>query len=177
MRWKSTAPKVAGVDSSGQITAFGEGDAEIVLASEGLSRRMRVTVVPPRVAFVELSSTSIELVEEESVQVEVSLMDKSGRPIQGRTVGWSSDHPSVAEVSAEGWITAAAVGEAVITAECEGQPASVQVRVTPDPVAEIELSQDEAWSAAGRQRRALGELRIGGRGGGFHRTDHSAGRG
>jgi uncharacterized protein YjdB len=137
VRWESSAPEVAQVDGAGRLTGVAEGTAEIALHVEGLRSSMSVTVVAHKVASLEVTPAALELFEEEAGQFDVRLLDKDGKPLDGRVVAWSSDDPSVAEVSPRGRVTAASAGEAIITAECEGKSASANVRVNRTPVAKL----------------------------------------
>jgi hypothetical protein len=52
-----------------------------------------------------------------------------GEPVPGQDVAWSSSRPAVADVSAEGEVTALAPGRATITARIAAESASVVVNV------------------------------------------------
>jgi serine/threonine protein kinase len=157
--WESTAPDVVQVDSNGRLTALAEGEAEILVASEGLTQRVRVTVVPLRVVSMEISPASIELNEKESAQVVVSLMAREGQPVRGRTVGWSSDHSSVAEVDQKGEVLGLFPGTTTIRAECDDASASVEVTVVPEPVAIVRIQSGEVELAAGEATILSSEVR------------------
>jgi hypothetical protein len=66
----------------------------------------------------------------ESLQVTASVLDRNGSAVSGATVAWSSSNDLVATV-ADGLITAVAIGTAFITADADGQTASVMVTVQP----------------------------------------------
>ncbi len=153
IRWRSTAPEVAQVDESGLMTALAEGAAEIVLNVEGLQSSLSVTVVPTRVASLEISPSVMELTEEESAQVNVRLLSKDGRPVEGRRLAWTTDDPTVADVSPQGRITAASAGETLISVECEGHSASVNLRVRPTPVAKVVIDAPVQTLTVGDRER------------------------
>lgn len=65
----------------------------------------------------------------ETVQLTGRLLDATGAPVEGRTIEWTSNAPSVASVDASGKVTAVAPGNALITATGGDRTASVTVHV------------------------------------------------
>jgi uncharacterized protein YjdB len=63
----------------------------------------------------------------------------SGPALTDRPISWTSSSPTAVNVSANGLITALAIGTSVVTAESEGKTASVTVLVTSIPVATVSI--------------------------------------
>jgi|KBSSwiStaDraftv2_1062776.scaffolds.fasta_scaffold110784_1 serine/threonine-protein kinase len=101
-----------------------------------------------------LSRQHIELTAGDSVELIVEL-EADDRPSDGSAVVWRSSNASVAEVSADGFVTAKAPGLAEIGCEWRGRHAMCVVHVTPAAAAEPitapldgPLARDLAMAAA-----------------------------
>lgn len=92
---------------------------------------------PNAVAQVNVSaegSTTIPLGG--TLQLEAGLLNSQGQRIQGQTVSWSSQDPSIAEVDPSGLVTGVGVGSTQIRASAEGTSGQITVTVhDPDPPA------------------------------------------
>ncbi|MBO5372765.1 MAG: Ig-like domain-containing protein [Lachnospiraceae bacterium] len=101
--WKSTKKAIASVNKKGIVKARKKGNAKIVARYAGKSYKCKVWVETPQI-----SKTSIVL--------EVGQTDTLA--IQGtkQRVTWSSVYPQIADVDANGKITANSVGTTVISA-------------------------------------------------------------
>lgn len=141
--WSSTNLAVAGVSTTGLVTALGGGGATITATCEGKSAASQVTVPTP-VASVILSQTTATLAELRTVQPVVTLRDATNTVLLGRVVTWTSSDPSVADVTSLGLVTARRAGSAVITAASEGRSATLAVTVILAPVATITVSPSSA---------------------------------
>ena len=110
--WSSSNTAVASVDSSGKVTAKGQGSAIITakFTYDGniYSATCVVTVDKPGVTFSP-TSKSIYLGDTFTITANV----KSG----GQTVTWSSSNTSVAAVDSNGKVTGKGAGTATITAK------------------------------------------------------------
>jgi outer membrane protein OmpA-like peptidoglycan-associated protein len=85
-----------------------------------------VSVTPPTATLEALGATQ---------QLAAARRDKAGRPLSGRAVRWSSSSDSIATVSRDGVVTAAANGTATITAASEGAAGTATVTVAQAPAA------------------------------------------
>lgn len=94
---------------------------------------------PVAVASVEVAPTSPEILVGQSVQLTATLRSADGQVLSGRPVTWSSEDTDVASVTASGLVTGVAEGVTDVTATSEGRSGSVEVSVSPVPVASIEL--------------------------------------
>ncbi len=92
-----------------------------------------ITAPPSKVA----SDGALVLIIQDVVPLEVEVLDQSGSAMDGQTVQWSSSDQSIATVTADGLVTAVAVGSATITAKAGDATATLPVRVTLVPVAAV----------------------------------------
>lgn len=137
--WSSSSLAVAGVSASGFLTAFNGGAATITATSEGRIASASV-VVPTPVASVMLAPALASMVELRTLVPLVTLRDAANNILQGRSVTWTSNDTSVAQVSSSGTITARRQGTAVITAASEGRSGTLSVTVTLAPVGSVVVS-------------------------------------
>lgn len=135
--WKSSNETIASVTATGVVSAVAPGNVAIRATVDGRagSGQLLVTLAP--VAQVEVNPTAVSLVEGEARTVFAVARDGGGRVLEGRTIAWVSDDPTVAEVDATGRIVARRPGTIVVTATVEGRSASVTVEVKPIPVASV----------------------------------------
>ncbi len=123
--WSSSSPGVAGVSSSGQVTALANGSAAISASWNGVSGSVGVAVAQV-VASVSVttsggaSSASLASLGD-TVQLVATARDAGSSPVAGATFTWTSDAPAVASASASGLVTAAANGTAHVVAKASNQ--------------------------------------------------------
>jgi uncharacterized protein YjdB len=150
--WGSNNPSVATVTGSGSIEALSPGTAIITASAAHRSGMLRLTIRQKPVSSVRLSPTSADLITGATQQFSVSVLDKNGTPLTGRTVQWSSASTQVATISTSGLVTASATGTTTITASCEGKSATASITVTPPPaipVATVMVSPGNATVSIG----------------------------
>ncbi|MCD7811364.1 MAG: Ig-like domain-containing protein, partial [Ruminococcus sp.] len=140
--WYSDNSNVATVDSSGTITAVGEGSCTIyaVFSSQMLSFSVTVTLPEEETDFV---VGSVELSNDlPVVQLSLGSLDLTNAV-------WSSSDESVAVVDQEGTVTAVGSGSCIVTASVDGKNYIVNITSTyeqqsaTDPVTEVELGSVE----------------------------------
>jgi uncharacterized protein YjdB len=95
------------------------------------------------VASVELAPASCLLEPGRSLQIIATPLASDGRPLDSRTVMWSSSDPATARVSSSGLVTALTEGTATITAASGGFVAEATVTVS-IPVATVEVTPASA---------------------------------
>lgn len=151
--WSSSAADVIAIGATGKATAVAPGSAMIRATVDGKFHEVEVFVQLAPVALVELSATTLSLVEFEKRQLTVTAYDSAGRVLPGRPTTWITDNDDVAIADANGQVTARAVGTATIRAEIEGKSASVAVSVAEAPVAEIAVTPTPIVLAIGETRQ------------------------
>ena len=140
VEWSSADPAVATVDSSGLVTAVGNGSADITATAGEAAAAASVTVSQVAVAVDVVPAATTLFSLGDTVRLAASGVDANGHGIQGFTFTWSSEHEDVATVDSEGLVTAVRTGSTEIYATSGelrdsagisvAQLAS-QVRVTP----------------------------------------------
>jgi uncharacterized protein YjdB len=152
--WSSSAPLTASVIANGataSVTGILPGSATITASAEGKSGSATISValVIVPVATVTVAPTNPSIVSGATVQLTATTKDILGGTLTGRTVGWSSDNPTVASVSGTGLVTGGIAGSATITATSEGKTGTSSVTVTAAPVATVALAPLTATIAPG----------------------------
>ncbi len=153
--WSSSDTAVAQVDTSGLVTAAGNGTATITATAGRPAVSATVTVeqeavvlrlTPEDAAFRALGDT-LRLVAEAA--------DANGHPVP---VAWSSSETAVAQVDDSGLVTAVGNGTATITAKAGGAAVSATVSVEQEAVALSLTPEDVAFRALGDTIRLLAEV-------------------
>lgn len=130
VKWISTNPSVATVDSTGLVTAIAKGNATITVEAEDGKRTdsCEVTVSVP-VESVSVNPATAKLIVGKTLTLEAKVLPKEAN--QG--VVWSSTDDKVATVDENGLVTARAKGTATITATADGgKKASCNITVGTD---------------------------------------------
>ena len=123
--WKSSDKTVATVDESGEVTAVGNGTADITATTEdgGKTATCKVTVEIPELTL-SLDKTELTLTQtEEQQKLTATVSDPEEK------VTWLSSDPFVATVTRDGTVTAIANGTATITASAGDKTANCTVKV------------------------------------------------
>ncbi len=149
VNWRSADGSIATVSNRGVVSAVSMGTTQLTATSGDATARATVSV-ELEVGFIEItpSSATLETVGA-TVQMKAVVYDRGNTPIPGAAVVWSSSHPEVATVDANGLVTAVARGFTAITAASGGLGTSRPVFVEIPRVAErIELNLESAWLTA-----------------------------
>jgi hypothetical protein len=99
----------------------------------------------PEATTVEVEPGRLEMVAGDLATVTAHVLDASGRPMRGTTVGWTSDRPSTARVTPDGTVTAVAPGSATLVATYGTIRTEVPVTVVRDDrdvIRQIELERE-----------------------------------
>jgi uncharacterized protein YjdB len=131
--WRSDPADVVVVSSTGVAVAHSLGTARIEAVSRGQSGQATITVRELPVFAVEITPPLVELSIGDTVRLTATVKDSLARPLQTKTVVWSSLVPDVASVSATGLLLGLSAGETRVTATSERQSASIRVRVDAAP--------------------------------------------
>jgi uncharacterized protein YjdB len=105
----------------------------------------------PTVASVAVSAPAGEVIAGETMQLSATPLDDEGKPVQGRTMAWSSDNAAVATVSDAGLVTGVAPGSATISAAADGRTGTRSITVLPVPVASVAIEPAAPSVVAGQQ--------------------------
>ncbi len=128
--WASSAPQVATVNSSGQVTGVAAGTATVTGTVEGKTASSAITVTVIPVAAVAVSPGSAALDVGQSASLTAVTTDANGNTLAGRTITWSSANTSIATVTAAGLVKGIGAGTTTIDATSEGKTGTAQVVVT-----------------------------------------------
>ena len=114
VQWSSSDDSVATVAADGTVTAVREGTATITAKCGEKSADCAVTVkaAPVSPTSVTLDQNKLSLTVGNTAQLTATVAPENAAD---KTVSWSCDNLSVAEVSADGAVTAKAAGTATIT--------------------------------------------------------------
>ena len=115
--WSTDNSAVATVNSSGVVTAVGNGTANITVktADGGKTATCKVTVsIPVPVSSVSVAPSSVTLTKaRETTQLSATVSPSNA---DNKSVTWSTDNSAVATVNSSGVVTAVANGSCNITA-------------------------------------------------------------
>ena len=124
--WTSNNQNVATVDSQGNVTAVGKGNAVITATAGGKSATCNVTV---GVALQSISLNKKELNLNKGISETLTVAYTPVDTDADKTVVWSSSDTSVATVDTQGKVTAVGKGNAIITAKVGDKTAICNVTV------------------------------------------------
>ena len=127
--WKSLQPEVAGVDSTGLVTAITPGRTIIQASSRGLMATAQVEVGRAELA---LSKIRLVLGPQESDTLRVLVPGQGNREVRGG-IQWSTSDTAIVRVGPTGIVNARATGRAEILAVGYGQEGRVAVLVHREP--------------------------------------------
>lgn len=140
--YTSGAEAVAVVSADGLVTAISVGDAIITVTAadgSGVTASCAIKVVPTPVENVTVTAAgSTTLKAGETLQLTATVLPVTATD---KSVKWSSANSAIAEVDANGLVTAHAVGVVEITATAGGKRASITVTVDKTLAESIQLSR------------------------------------
>jgi hypothetical protein len=125
----------------------GGGLAGVALVGHLLAGCGETTVAVVPVASVAVEPDPVALVEGESLSPLARLQGPSGQLLSGRDVTWTTDHPSVARIEADGILRGEGVGETRLRVQVEGLEAQAPVTVLQGPTLSLTPA---AFTLAGR---------------------------
>lgn len=138
--WSSADRAVATVDSTGLVTATGNGSASIAAAAGEAAGAATVTVSQAIAAMDVVPAAKTLFALGDTVRLVASGLDANGHAVAGVSFAWTSEHPTVATVDPDGLVTAlrtgstdvfAAAGELRDSAGITVSQLASEVRVTP----------------------------------------------
>jgi hypothetical protein len=129
--WSTSSTSTATVGVSGLVTAVAAGPVTITATVDGKTGTRSITVVPPPVASVTVTSSAGSIEAGQTAQVTAVTRDAANNVLTGRVVTFATSDANIATVSGTGLVTGVAAGAVTITATSEGRAASTQITVTP----------------------------------------------
>lgn len=126
LEWSSSDNNIATVDQKGLVAAIEKGEAIITVNVDGKTAECGLTVVGVPVESITLDQETITLEKNETAQLVATVLPENA---DDKTVTWTSSDSNIATVDANGLVTAAAVGQATITASCGSVAANCSVTV------------------------------------------------
>lgn len=158
--WTSSNENVATVTQTGFVTTRRAGTATITAAStetptvtcsatvEAVDARIAQVVITPRVGALRLGVPR---------GFGAALLDSTNTIIAGRVATWSTNTPTVVQVTQAGIVTGLSLGTARIIATAEGVADTVTLQVTRIPVASVQVTPLQASVTEGQsvQFRAI----------------------
>jgi uncharacterized protein YjdB len=149
--WATSAPQVATVDASGNVTAVTAGTAIVTGTCEGKTASATITVTVIPVAAVTVTPGSATLTVGQTASLSATATDANGNVLSGRAITWSSANSAIATVSTLGLVKAIGAGTTTIAATSEGKSGTAQVIVTAaaPPVASVAVNPDSANISVG----------------------------
>ena len=156
LRWESSDPKVATVDSNGVIKALKPGRTTIrVVTVNGIPKTVAVTVYG-----VLLNKTSATLEVNKTVQLSANVINNN----KSKTATWSSSNTNVATVNSSGLVTAKGEGTATITArDYAGRWASATIKVTKIPASKFTVTAIPVKTYNGKEQKPAPEVKYNGK--------------
>lgn len=145
LTWTSSDESIATVTSEGVVSALALGKTTITAAAtdgSNVTAQCVITVVPVVATALELSSQSIDLMVGQSHTLTANFTPAN---TTNMAVTWASANTTIATVSAEGEVTALALGTVEVTAtttDGSNLSATCTVNVVPTPVGEITLNAE-----------------------------------
>lgn len=131
--WFAAPFDVVSADSSGNISFYNPGEAQVGAVVAGKIGSVRIRVKPATVTAIDLASKN-QVVVGGALKPTATARTAMGNPRADVAISWSSDDPSIASVDAAGLIIGLKPGKARISATCEKANATMAVEVTANPV-------------------------------------------
>lgn len=156
LRWESSDPKVATVDSKGVVKALKPGRTTIrVVTVNGIPKTVAVTVYG-----VLLNKTNATLEVNKTVQLTANVINNN----KSKTATWSSSNTKVATVNSSGLVTAKGEGNATITArDYAGRGASATIKVTKISASKFTVTEISVKTYNGKEQKPAPEVKYNGK--------------
>lgn len=124
--WSSSDDRVVSVSGTGLVRGTGQGLATIHLAVEGVT-----AITEAQVRRIGISSRHHRLMLDDTLRLEVTVVDDQGRPVPNPAVHWTTSNSRLATVDSTGLVRGIGVGSLVVVASAAGDTVSTQLNVTP----------------------------------------------
>lgn len=135
--WSSSNTAVATISTAGVLTALREGQTELVASARvgdlSVEQRLPLTVALHPATVIELNSDEMDIPIGSQSATAITVRGADGRVLQNRPVTYTSDNPTVADVSATGVVRALKGGTARVIA-AYGSLRDTMLIIVPTPV-------------------------------------------
>ena len=142
--WTSSDASSASVDENGIVTCWKVGNPQITYTLGDASATLSLTVTEPtvKIFFGDTEKNDISLSGQWGYEIQLTAVVTP----EGSEVTWSSEDPSIAEVSETGLVTGKKMGYTNIVCKCGTAKATCIIRVTDTPpatkIAEAQTTPD-----------------------------------
>ena len=136
--WFAAPFDVAAADTSGTISFFQPGEAQVGAVVSGKVGFARIRVKPAPVTVIDLPAKA-QVVVGGAMRPAATARTSLGNPRADVTISWTSDNPETAFVDAGGLVVGVKQGKANIKASCEQGNAIMAVEVIANPVKTLAL--------------------------------------
>lgn len=141
--WKSNNERAAQINNSGLVTAVNPGGATFKATIDGKTAAIKMTVVLPPLARLEIQPSTAAITTGETKQFEAMGLDAKNQERKNLNISWKTDPPQVATITNNGLLSAMKAGSVVVTATAEGKTASALVTVTAPSAPKVEARLPE----------------------------------
>jgi uncharacterized protein YjdB len=133
--WRSVDPTIASVTFGGTVTALAPGLARVVVTAGALADTAKIFVRAIDLV-VEPNAVSIAVGD----QVQLVATRTSGAAASGGTTTWTSSNEAVAQVAADGTVSALGEGDVTLIATVDGTQGSALMSVHKQTIASIRVT-------------------------------------
>ena len=130
--WASGDTLVAAVDSTGLVTAVGNGTARVTAAADEVTGQSQVTVVQS-VRSVVVTPPTATIPVGDTLRLVGEAFDANAHPVEGAEFSWSTSDPSVVRVDGAGLLLGVTEGAATIAAATGSVRGTADVTVANPP--------------------------------------------
>lgn len=156
--WSTNNTTIATINSAGYAKGVAPGNVNIIGTVGGRTAEWKLTVSGKPAGSVQLSVTSLVLLEGDTARVTATVRDGSGKITNEYPVVWGTTDPSKASISETGLVTGNLRGGVSIAAFAGGKSASATVAIytppaeatAPDSV-QIVVGTTRGWAVNTRQ--------------------------
>jgi uncharacterized protein YjdB len=142
--WISENQNVATIDPLGTLTALAPGQTTITAFGDGQSAAVKINVLPPKIAKLEIVALVTTLAIGETLKLDWIATDTRNQVHKNKPAIWKSDNVQVAQINDKGLVTALKAGNATLSATVDNKTASVKMKVIAPQIARLEIRPSQA---------------------------------
>jgi uncharacterized protein YjdB len=147
--WFAAPFDSAAADESGTVTFYYPGQIRVGAIIDGKPGFAVVTVKPTAAARVVVGDVSTPLPVGDGVALVATVTTADGTPLEGASVGWSSESPAIATVDASGFVAGVAPGKAIIRAQSGPAHATTAIQIVRSNVTSLAVEPRTAEARTG----------------------------